>query len=464
MLTAFDMVLILLAFLVMFRGFSGRWSVWRKGRDENRPGNWAGLFRYLLDHREILKVRGPGTAHLMVFWGFLVPLIVIILAQFPFRFRPFAAHILSLLTDVLGIGLLGGVLFFLVRRIGSADSRGPKRTLFPMCILLVVLFTGFLAEGLRIRITTPGIAWAWPFGWLLSFIMPASPVFMQVMIRIHFFSVLLLVAVLPFTFLRHVAAAPVNVFFRKQNPRAELRGISMDEGPIGAETYRDFTWKQLLDAEACVSCGRCEKNCPASISGKPLSPRKVIQDILEQAASGISAPRLSSLITEDEVWSCTTCMACLEHCPVYIEPMDRIIEMRRCQTMRKGMPPPEAGYLIRNLEIYGDVQGNGPAHRADWAFDQGAPLFSSKNTAAEILLWVGCSGAFHPRYREVSRAMVKILKAAEVPFGILGKDERCCGDPARRIGEEGLFLELAKKNIEILKKFEIKKVVQQVRC
>jgi Fe-S oxidoreductase len=282
---------------------------------------------------------------------------------------------------------------------------------------------------------------------------------MQVMIRIHFFSVLLLVAVLPFTFLRHVAAAPVNVFFRKQNPRAELRGISMDEGPIGAETYRDFTWKQLLDAEACVSCGRCEKNCPASISGKPLSPRKVIQDILEQAASGISAPRLSSLITEDEVWSCTTCMACLEHCPVYIEPMDRIIEMRRCQTMRKGMPPPEAGSLIRNLEIFGDVQGNGPARRADWAFDQGAPLFSSKNTAAEILLWVGCSGAFHPRYREVSRAMVKILKAAEVPFGILGKDERCCGDPARRMGEEGLFLELAKKNIEILKKFEIKKVV-----
>jgi Fe-S oxidoreductase/nitrate reductase gamma subunit len=468
LLMAFDILFIGLALLIMFVGIARRWSAWHMGQEEDRAGDLAGLVRYILGHKKILKNRKSGITHLIVFWGFVVPLLIVILAQVDFTIPRIPAQVLSLLTDILGIFLLAGTLFFLARRIRSTDQRGPQKAIFPLCIMLLILITGFLAEGTRLSIVHPQYTWESPFGWLLSICLPPSPILMQLTIRIHFFAVLFFITALPFTFIRHLAAAPLNVFYRRKNPLGALKPISLEKGVIGANTVKDFSWKQLLDAEACVSCGRCEENCPAFISGKPLSPRKVIQDILEQmesvARSGIktvhsSIPPLESRITPDEIWSCTTCMACVEHCPVFIEPMDKIIDMRRYQIMGKGLLPAEAGAMIRNLEIYGDVHGKGIAHRKDWTLTLGVPSIGTEGLNLEILLWVGCSGTFHPRYQEVSRAMVCILKAAGVRFGILGKDELCCGDPARRLGEESLFLELARKNIHRLKKYHVKKIV-----
>jgi Fe-S oxidoreductase/nitrate reductase gamma subunit len=465
---AFDILLISLALIIMWVGLSRRWSAWRMGRKEDRSGDWAGLFGYLLGQKSILRDWKPGIAHLLVFWGFAVPLLIIILAHFGFTIPLVSARILSLLTDILGIALLAGTLFFAARRVRSTDSMAPKRTVFPLILLLIILGTGFLAEGTRLSIVHPQYSWESPVGWLLSLGLPPSPILMQLMIRAHFLAVLFFIAALPFTFARHLASAPLNIFYKRKTPRGELQGVSFDEGPIGANTVRDFTWKQLLDAEACVSCGRCEEHCPASISGKPLSPRKVIQDILEQmeraAQNSVrmidpSIPPLESRITDDEIWSCTTCMACVEQCPVCIEPMDKIIDMRRYQVMGKGLLPVEARAMIRNLEIYGDVHGKGMAHRGDWAFKKGVLPMDSKDSDQEVLLWVGCSGAFHSRYQEVSRAMVDILKAAEIRFGILGKDELCCGDPARRLGEEDLFLDLARKNIHRLNMYGVKRIV-----
>ncbi len=468
MLSAFDILLICVALILMIAGLSRRWSAWRAGRWEGHSGDWAGLIIYLLGHGKILRVLGRGIAHLIVFWGFLVPLIVIILAQFAFRLPPVPSQMLSLLMDVLGIGLLAGTLFFLIRRIVSRDPLGPKRTVVPLIILLGILLTGFFAEGARLRIVHPEFAWSSPLGWMLSLGLPASPLLMQVMIRTHFLAVLLLIAVIPFTFFRHLAAAPLNVFYRRREGRGKLRDVSLENGPLGANTIKDFSWKQLLDAEACVSCGRCEENCPAYISGKPLSPRKIIRDILEEAESMIRRDKgtghgfvrpLTSRITEDEIWSCTTCMACVEHCPVFIEPLDKIIDMRRHLVMGRGSLPLEARPMIRSLEIFGDVQGKGVAHRMDWALNREVPLFNSGDQRQEVLFWVGCSGAFHPRYQEVSRALVHIFKSAGVNFGILGKEELCCGDPARRVGEEGLFMELARKNIRSFRDLGVEKIV-----
>jgi Fe-S oxidoreductase/nitrate reductase gamma subunit len=468
LLTAFDILLIGLALVIMVWGLSRRWSAWRIGQEESRSGDWTGLFAYIMGHKKILKNRYPGIAHLIVFWGFVIPLLIIIMAQFDLTIPHIPAQILSLLTDILGIALLAGTLFFLIRRLRSTRQGGPKNAIFSLFILLLVLITGFFAEGTRLSIMHPNFTWESPFGWLLSIGLPASPLFMQLMIRIHFFAVLFFIAALPFSFIRHLAAAPLNVFYRRKNSHGELKWISLDEGPIGANTIKDLSWKQLLDAEACVSCGRCEDNCPASISGKPLSPRKVIQDILEQMESSArnsvktsdsTPPLLESRITADEIWSCTTCMACVEHCPVFIDPMDKIIDMRRYQIMGKGMVPSEAKAMIRNLEIYGDVHGKGRAHRGDWALNLDVPPIAAEGLNPEILLWVGCSGTFHPRYQEVSRAMVHILRTAGVRFGILGKDELCCGDPARRLGEESLFLELAQKNIHRLISYHVKKIV-----
>jgi Fe-S oxidoreductase len=310
------------------------------------------------------------------------------------------------------------------------------------------------------RIVPSEVPWVSPIGWGLSNILPDSPLLMQIMIRCHFFVVLLFFACLPFTFMRHLAAASLNVYYRRKGNRGQLRVLDLDDGNVGAKTVDDFTWKQLLDAEACVSCGRCVENCPATISGKPLSPRKIVQDLLRKMEQvGRNANLLENAISAEEIWSCTTCMACVEHCPIFVEPLDKIMDIRRYQVMGCGNLPPEAKPMIRDLEIFGDVQGKGIAHRTDWALNRKVPDLSENNAATETLLWVGCSGAFHPRYREASIAMVNILNAGGVDFAILGKQELCCGDPARRLGDERLFQELAYKNIERLNHYQVQKIV-----
>jgi Fe-S oxidoreductase len=166
------------------------------------------------------------------------------------------------------------------------------------------------------------------------------------------------------------------------------------------------------------------------------------------------------VLTADEIWACTNCMACVETCPVYVEPLDKIIDIRRHLVLGEGHLPHEARPMIRDLALYGDVQGKGAAHRADWAMHKDIPLMSDLgDDGAELLLWVGCSGAFHPRNQETTRAMARILKAAGIRFGILGKEEVCCGDPARRLGEETLFQSLAKKNMDAFARYGVKKIV-----
>jgi Fe-S oxidoreductase/nitrate reductase gamma subunit len=472
LLTAFDLLLIAIAIVIMVAGFRKRWAAVQLGRPEKLSCDLLGLIKYLFGHSKILQNPKAGWAHLFVFFGFLIPLVVIILSQFDFIMPVPVARLLSLLTDLLGLAMLVGLVYFLLRRFGVAEPRAPKRTIFPVMVLLFIIVTGFLAEGTRLAIVPAGFSWSSPAGWLISLALPDSPLLMQVLIRLHFFALLVFVATLPFTFMRHLIGSSLNVFYKRQRLQGAMMPASLEADSVGARTIKDFTWKQLLEAEACVSCGRCEENCPASLAEKPLSPRKVMQDILSQMeqngrnGSGTQTddlPLLAKAITADEIWSCTSCMACVTHCPVFIEPLDKIIDMRRYQVMGEARLPAEARPMIRDLEIYGDVQGKGVAHRADWAMNREVPqLFqppAQTDSAAEILLWVGCSGAFHPRNQETSRAMVKILKAAGIRFAILGKEELCCGDPARRLGDEILFQKLARANIDHFNRHQVKKIV-----
>ena len=464
MISAFDILLICAAILIMLAGFAGRRLLWRKGREENCSGDMAGLIGYLIGQRLILKRRSGGVAHLFLFWGIAVFLLVVILAQFPLTIPATLARILSLCLDILGTLMLAGIVFFLIRRHRfkhmSAEKTLPPKALFPVIILMVILVTGFLAAGTRMSIVPPDAPWISPIGWGLSNVLSASPLLMQIIIRCHILAVLLFLACLPFTFMRHLAASSLNVYYRRKGNRGQLRVADLDEGDVGAKTVWDLTWKQLLDAEACVSCGRCAENCPALISGKPLSPRKIVQDVVRQMEqTRCNESSLADVISGEEIWSCTTCMACVEHCPIFVEPLDKIIDIRRYQVLGCGKMPPEAKPMIRDLEIYGDVQGKGIAHRRDWALGRKVSVLSDRSRATVILLWIGCSGAFHPRYREVSRAMVKVLHAGGVDFAILSKQELCCGDPARRLGEERLFQELARNNIERLNQYQFKKIV-----
>ena len=472
MLTAFDLLLIAIAIVIMAAGFRKRWAVVQSGRPQKLSRDPLGLIRYLFGHAKILQNRKAGWAHLFLFFGFFIPLTIIILSQFDFALPVTIARLLSLLTELLGLAMLGGLIYFLTRRLGAAEPLQPKRTSFPVIVLLFIIITGFLAEGTRLAILPSGFSWSSPVGWLISLTLPGSPLLMQVFIRLHFFAILVFVAAMPYTFMRHLVASSQNIYYKREGMQGALMPISPAADSIGACTIHDFTWKQLLEAEACVSCGRCEDNCPASQSEKPLSPRKVMQDILGQMEQNGNKPTgsptndfpvLADAITADELWACTSCMACVTHCPVLIEPLDKIIDMRRYQVMGKARLPAEARPMIRDLEIYGDVQGKGVAHRADWAMNREVHQLGQTSTQSEseveMLLWVGCSGAFHPRNLETSRAMVKILTAAGIRFAILGKEEVCCGDPARRLGDEILFQKLARANIDRFNRYQVKKIV-----
>ncbi len=473
-LTAFDLLLITLAFLSVAFGLARQWSFWRAKKPADISGDWPGLMTSVLAHRGILKRQSVGRAHLAIFWGVMIPLMVIILAQFGVIIPQAPAHLLSLVQDLAGLALLIGCLFLLLRRFQSTEQYGPPRTLLPMFLLLVIILSGFLAAGARLSILN-GVNFAWtsPMGWLFSLMSPASPLFMQMMIRLHFVAVLLLIGTLPFTFMRHALATPLNLFYRKKGPKGALSMPALDTGKMGIQTVEDLNWKQMLDGQACVACGRCDDNCPAALSGKPLSPRKVVQDIYRQmealsahrghSGNGQSTPLLEDAITADEMWACTSCLACVTHCPAAVEPLDKIIDMRRHQVMAKARLPHEAQPMLRDLELYGDVQGKGRAHRTDWAMHREVAEFSkvrdNPETKLEYLLFVGCSGAFHPRNSETSRAMVKILKAAGIGFAILGTEEWCCGDPARRLGDENLFRKLAQANIERFRQYHVEKIV-----
>jgi len=454
MLTAFDALLFAAAVLVLGIGWARRSSRWLVGQEEIRKGSLSALAAYLLGSGRILKRPLQGTAHVFVFWGVVLPALVILASQFRPRLPGTLANAVSLSLDLLGLAMLCALVFMLARRWTKRKQAGPRRTFVPGLTLLGIVVTGFLAEGTRLSILGAGFAWQSPVGSVFSVALPASPLLMQLMIRLHFFGVLFLVASLPFTFLHHLAAASLNVYYKRRDPSGQLRSVSLLGEYPGAKRVKDFSWKQLLDAEACVSCGRCEENCPATIAQKPLSPREVIQSIQGQMQTSLSL--LEQSVSNDAVWSCTTCMACVEHCPVFSEPLDKIMAMRRYRVMGEAALPSEAKTTLRNLLLYKDVYGKGVAHRTDWAFNTGVSGLSEE---VEVLLWVGCSGAFHPRYQEIARAMVKILKAGGVRFRVLGKEEFCCGDPARRLGEESLFIDMARENIRRIRGRRFDKIV-----
>jgi Fe-S oxidoreductase len=393
--------------------------------------------------------------------------VLVIVAQFGLVLPPVPAGILSLVTEIFGLLMVGALIFFLVRQSPLQENMAVMNTFMdtfinkklPIFLLLFIGLTGFLAEGSRLSIEHSAFSLISPVGCFFSLISPDAPIFLQMMIRIHLMAVLIFLALIPYTFMRHIPAGVQKVLYRDNTLPGQLNPAELDLKPVGAQTALDLSTKGLLDAQACAECGRCEEQCPAFISGKPLSPRKVMQHIYSQAmgpqkaASSQkkgSASLLCDGVGSDEIWSCTTCMACIEHCPVYIRPMDSIMEMRRHLVLDRAAVPKEALSMIRDLEVFEDVSGKGPALKKAWAQAQRIPLLKDLDEKPEVLLWAGCSGMFHPRYADVTLAMAKILTAAGIRFAVLGHGEACCGEPARRLGEEALFNTLAQKNNQAL--------------
>jgi Fe-S oxidoreductase len=250
-----------------------------------------------------------------------------------------------------------------------------------------------------------------------------------------------------------------------------MRPLVLKRGePFGASRRQEFTWKQLLDAQACMECGRCEEQCPATASGKPLSPKKLMQDLRkymeeDRAGCGLVKGRredgrslIGEKVSEDEIWACTTCHACQLACPVSVEHPQTIMDLRRHLVLTQGRFPPELKPVFRKLEIYGDPYGKGLARRSEWAKNVRV-RDATEEGPVEYLLWIGCEGAFHARYREVSASLVRVLTEAGLDFAVLGNQERCCGDLPRRTGNEYLFRQLAEQNLQWFERRKVNKVI-----
>jgi Fe-S oxidoreductase/nitrate reductase gamma subunit len=429
----------------------------------------------------------PGIMHLFIVVGFCIPLAVVVITQFPFVLPVTFGNIFSCALDIIGLCALVGCVLAMVRRYLLKPDRLDNKPDDALALILVsaIFFLGFVIEGFRIGITNPPNALWTPVGLVTAKILAAmglagegiGPFLHHLTWRIHFFLVLGLIAYLPYSKLFHLISSTLNIFLRSTGPKGELSPITDFETAetFGVTTVNEFTWKQLLDLDACTRCGRCQDQCPAYLSEKPLTPKKLVQDLkdlLEKESGALLGekgkegeeqaltPIIGSAITADELWSCTSCMACMEQCPVFVEQIPKMVDLRRYLVMMESSFPSEVAGVFRNMEVNSNPWGIGLASRGDWAKSLDVNILSeSEDKDIEILYYVGCSGSFDDRNKKVATSFVNVLNAAGVRFGILGAEEKCCGDSARRMGNEYLFQQLAQENIEAMKKYGIKKIV-----
>ena len=467
-------------------GFWQRIGVYRQGRELNRLDNLGErvvlMAQNLFGQLKVLRVTVPGIAHASFFWGFTVLFIgtLLVMAQADFTQPLFDLVILkgtfykfySLVLDLAGLAalimLLGLALRrFLVRPQGLKTTRDDY---LMHALLIAIILTGFLAEGIRIAATelrqNPELARLSPVGLLVANLFASlDGQSLREMHRLwwwgHFLLVMGFIAVIPWSKFRHLFTTPANYLFTDLREKGAIATINLEEEGVeqfGVDKVTDLSWKDIYDADACTSCKRCQDRCPAWNTEKPLSPMNVVQQIGE-VAFGNPQANLVETVGQDVLWSCTTCRACQEICPADIEHVNKIIEMRRNLVLMQGeFPGEEVMVAVDNVEVSGNPFGMAYASRGDWS--QGLQVEQLCDGAeVAILYFVGCYASFDKRNQEVARSFIKICNAAGVRVGILGKEEKCCGEPLRKLGNEYLYQMTAQENIELIKGYQVKKIV-----
>lgn len=503
--------------------FVRRWRLWKIGQPEDRSDHpkerLAGMFRDALLQVKVAERRGPGFVHVAMYTAMIILLIATatVAAQadlgLPLVQGDFYLYFLSLTVDIAGAAFCVAMVACIVRRLVNKSLDSKPEDFIVLGLLLTIGVTGFVLEGLRIAGTDdPWSAWS-PVGDLFAqlFIGWGAEQISALHLGLWYFHMALafgLIAWWTYSKLVHVLLVPRAVYNRSLAPKGELPFIDMeDEGllTMGAGTLEELTWKDLFDTQACIRCNRCQEACPAFACGKPLSPKALMQDLsteLQQrgpiiyrlqheaasaadggdgaapdapatAADLVAAADLNDaeraivdrtlvgdVIAPEALWSCTTCGACMEVCPALLEHVPKIVKMRTYQVSMESAFPQEAQATFRNMENNGNPWGLGWQTRSKWTEGLDVPTLAD-NPDAEYLYWPGCSGAFDTRNRKVSAALVRLLKEANVSFAILGNDEKCCGDSARRMGNEFVYFMLASENIATLDACGVKKIIVQ---
>jgi Fe-S oxidoreductase/nitrate reductase gamma subunit len=467
-------------------GIWKRLDHWRQGKPLNRFDRFderaKRMIAEVFGQERVFRVREGGIFHAIFFWAFLTLFIgtLLVMVQADFMAPVLKANILqgrfyegfSLVLDLAGLAallMLAGLFVrrFIIQPAGLEITDDDYRV---HALLFAILISGFLIEGARMAatemVTNRSLALFSPVGMLVAMTMAnvsADGLLLmhKVLWWLHFALVLGFIAALPYTKLKHILLVSANAFFAPLEEKGAITTINMEDEEaeqFGTATAADLTWKDRFDADACISCKRCQDRCPAHATDKPLSPMKLIKQIGEAAAAG-QETSLVEAIGEDAIWSCTTCRACQDICPANNEHVNKILEVRRNLTLMEGaFPGDEVRTAIGNLEVNGNPFGMAFAARADWA--EGLEVARvNEGEEADILYFVGCYASFDKRNREVARNFVTICNAAGIRVGILGKDEKCCGEPARKLGNDYLYQMLAQENIETIKATGVTKIV-----
>ncbi len=505
---AVSTLLLIVAWLV-----SQRVQNYERGKPDDRRTTRANAHRRLRDFqagvwmRTLLRDPASGIMHSCIYFGFLVLFAATVILEVDHQMpgslkflhgRTYEGY--SFTADLFGVVFVVGILWAIGRRYLQRPYRIRIKTkpedAVILATFLVIGVTGFLTEGLRIALLgrlahgRPAFE-KWSFvGWVLS-----TPVksWSAGTLRdahrwlwgTHVVAFGAFLVILPTTKLRHMFTSPLNMYLREsERPKGAMRAMpnlmETELETFGASTVEDFTWKQLLDTDACTICGRCTSVCPAHMTGKPLDPREIVLKVGEvMTATGTSAvsppvgmvdqitvgaDSLFERITAEELWACTSCKACDEICPVNIEILDKILDMRRYLSLMESNFPVELGNTYRSMENSSNVYGMNQGDRGDWAASlEGVEIIDPSAGALdhEYLYWIGCASSFDDRNKKTSRAVAKLLQRAGIDFAILGPSELCTGDPARRSGNEYIFQMLAMQNVETLNGLGVKKIVTQ---
>lgn len=475
-----------LAVLISAYGFYRRFRVYRQGqrlpRRDQLGRRITRTLRKFFFQLQVMRVKVPGLTHAFLFWGMLTLFIgtLLVMLQVDFTEPLFGQvflvgtfyRIFSLALDLAGLIAMVMLFGFAVRRFIHRPE-GLKITVDDYVVHLslgAILLTGFFVEGARMAATelqaNPVLAWFSPIGRLAALTMVGMDTAgLQMLHRVlwwfHFALAMGLIAILPIVRLRHLFTTPVNYVFSDLRPKGAIGTLNLEAEGVdrfGAEAVADLAWKDIYDADACMSCKRCQDRCPAWLTDKPLSPMRVVQQVGEVAFAGSPADLIET-VTSEVLWACTTCWACQDICPAEIEHVNKILEMRRALVLMRGeFPGPEVVTAVSNLEVNSNPFGLAFAGRGDWA--DGLPVQQpAEGGTADILYFAGCYASFDKRNQQVARSFVQVCQAAGVTVGILGKAEKCCGDPLRKLGNEYLYQMVAAENIERIRASGARQIV-----
>ena len=503
--------LMVIPFAYLAYGLAKRVGLWRRGQPENRFDQWAtrvkGAVLQSVLHGRIVRENKlyAGIMHAFIFGGFIVLFIGTIIvaveedvtvALFGWSFYQGNFYLgFKFAMNTAGLLLIAGVLMAYYRRFVEREriqETAPDDTLI-LGFLLVLSVQGFVTQALRLAVVRdPWERWSF-VSYPMSIVLRGLPEGLLTGLHVanwwaHYLTTFLFLAYFAYSKMIHPFTSLTNVFFRRLKPVGLLDPIeNIEEAEtLGIGKLEDFTWAQLMNVDACMHCGRCLEYCPTFNTGKPLRPRDLVLEIAgfgadnggifsgelgEQWTSarfrngaGPDRELIGEVVTPAELWDCTTCGACMEHCPVYIEHVPMIVGMRRNLVLEHGDFPDELGPMFNNLERLSSPYSYPPNQRADWTkkLSQPVPTMAEKaaaNEEVEVLFFVGCLGSFDPRNQQTTLALARILQAANINFAILGKEETCTGDPAKRVGNEYLAQMMAEQTVETLNSYTFKKIV-----